>query len=77
MAIQSISGSVSDIVNFYTYYGAKYMGYYGKWAAVNNVPLAQMGADIAFYSMFYKDGDVYSIWSNDLNIAKRIAEAFR
>ena len=75
--IESTSDSVSDAISYFTYYGAKYTGYYNKWAVVDNRPLVRQGEDISCYSMWYKDGYLYSVWADDLNIARRISESFR
>ena len=68
------SNAVDEILDYYISYGARSQGYYRGWAILNMDRLTSY--NYPQYMMWYGNGYLYSIWCDDLNIAKRVCESF-
>ena len=69
------SSDRNEVMSNYVSYGARSQGYYGGWGILYMNSLISQG--YPNYSLWLGDGYLYSIWADNLNIAKRVAESFK
>ncbi len=69
------SADRDEVVNSIVSDGAINIGNYGVWTMLNMNTL--VSDDIPQYIMWFADGYLYSIWADDLNIGKRLADSFK